>query len=197
MEALRQELADLRGQQAAILPHHQPGDRVMEDMAGRLEAQEIFWRQQVKSLEQRLDGERQALEDRLASLTETLEAERTRRRKERRRLKSREKEKKANREQKRAMKEKDKDTFEDGKPHVAELRREKVGRHDVARESEAVMISEDQPAIQLKTKKRLEDRKDGGRAQVPHRISITYITERSYPYCTVLSISVSRSMLKC
>lgn len=123
VEALRREVAALRLQPTA----QPPEDRLMEDMSGRLEAQQIFWRQKVKQLEQRLleekqeteqrlkQGrqeteerlwqERQDMEQKLTALTDSLEAEQTRRKREKKRRKRRETEKRAKKEREKKEKE--------------------------------------------------------------------------------------------
>ncbi len=96
----------LINQQGTAQPN--PNDAAVEDMTGRLEAQEILWRQRLKNLEQSLQAQKEAKEEQLAVLAESLEAERRRRRRERKRWKRKEierKRKEKDKEEKRKRKE--------------------------------------------------------------------------------------------
>jgi hypothetical protein len=63
-------------------------------MSGRLEAQEILWRQRLKNLEQSLQAQKEVMEEQLAVLAQSLEAEQRRRRRETKRWKRKETERK-------------------------------------------------------------------------------------------------------
>jgi hypothetical protein len=90
----------------------QPSNAAVEDMSGRLEAQEILWRQRLKNLEQSLQDQKEVMEEQLAVLAESLEAERRRRRREKKRWKRKETERKRKekeKEEKRKKKERGQD----------------------------------------------------------------------------------------
>ncbi len=99
-------------QGTAVTAQPHPSDAAVEDMSGRLEAQEILWRQRLKNLEQSLQAQKEVMEEQLAVLAESLEAERRRRRRETKRWKRKETERKRKekeKEEKRKKKERGQD----------------------------------------------------------------------------------------